>query len=247
MKKFIGWLTVIFCSLFLMLFLACFLVILYSRLENPENATPIAMTTEFFVSIFFSLLCITLLIVGLKNGLKKIRKNKIVCIDYTDVLDINLTGKISFKDYRNLVLEESFKRVYIIFFSLLVWLVFFYFYFLIFKGIVSEQGTFFIIFLILTGIILPMVVIRRTKKVYQTNRIFQEQLNYKLTNDTIQTTGETFNSVQKWTGFYKIKETKVFILLYTGEGTAVLLDKKMFTTEELSNFKQFLCSLNLKQ
>ena len=51
--------------------------------------------------------------------------------------------------------------------------------------------------------------------------------------------------VQKWTHFYKMKETKGFFMFYQGEGVATLLDKKMFSDKELTDFRQFILSLNL--
>ena len=66
-----------------------------------------------------------------------------------------------------------------------------------------------------------------------------------LTNDSIHIKGETFDTIQKWTSFYKVKETKSFFLFYPGEGVFILMDKKMFTENDLSNFKRFIYSLNL--
>ena len=188
----------------------------------------------------FALVFVVLPIVSLIYVLRKSKKNKTIRVDYTDTLDINLTGKMLYKDYRNLMLKLTFK------WKLFVVLIFICLSFGMVYGMKSDAVKYFIIFWGSLYFLSLIGVFIQTKKEYRTNNIFQ-QLNYKLTNDAIQITGETFNSVQKWTGFYKIKETKVFIMLYTGEGTAVLLDKKMFTTEELSNFKRFLCSLNLKQ
>ena len=106
---------------------------------------------------------------------------------------------------------------------------------------------FILLFISLGIFISPILILRQTKKTYQTNKTFQEQLNYKLTNDSIHIKGETVDYVQKWTSFYKVKETKNFFMLYQGEGgVATLLNKKMFSDKELTDFRQFIQSLNLK-
>ena len=102
-------------------------------------------------------------------------------------------------------------------------------------------------FLILGILLSPILTLVQTKKLYQTNRVFQEQLKYTLTNDSIHTKGKTFDSTQKWTGFYKIQETKSFFMLYQSERVATLLDKKMFSDNELNEFKQFIQSLNIQK
>jgi len=185
---------------------------------------------------------IVLLIVGLMNGIKRIKNDKIKIIADTCTLDINLTGRIAYKDYRNLCLELSFRKpVYIVFVCLLI------LFSLSYVNTGSEFGKTYlniIMFLFLGVLVSPILILLQVKKNYRTNRIFQEQLNYELTTDSIRMKGETVDSIQKWTGFYKVKETKSFFMLYQGEGVATLLDKKMFTDNELANFKQFIRSLN---
>ena len=240
MSKFTGWLMVILCSGFLLTLGGTFVMIAFNF--NSEGFSQ--MTTKEIISIAVSSIVVTiLLIAGLRSGLKKIKKEKAIpIIDYTDVLDIKLTGKMSsYKDYRNLNLELAFKKP--IWLTLLVSLTF-----LLVVDIINNNASTLIVLIVSIGFLLlyPIFLLRQVKKNYKTNKIFQEQLNYQLTNDSIQIRGETFDSVQKWTGFYKIKETKVFFLFYRGEGAATFLDKRMFTDTELTNFKQFIRSLNIK-
>ena len=237
MKKFIGWLSIILCSLFLLIFILVFFQEIF-KIPDYMTIKEIISTGVSFVFV------IILLIVGLMNGIKKIKKPKIrKAIDYTSTLDINLTGRISYADYRTLMLELSFKKpIYLVFICLIV----------VFSMSVinneSESNPIYLIIIpfLIIGFLLILVFVQ-IKKLYRTNRIFQEQMNYKLTNDSLHIKGETVNSSQKWTGFYKFKETKIFFMFYQGEGIATLLDKKMFTDDELTEFKQFIRSLNIKQ
>ena len=242
MKKITGWPIIIACSVFLMIFVVTFIVLIPGIPKMPEVMT----VKEIISTVIGFAIVIILLIVGLMNGIKKIKKDKILkVIDYTDSLDINLTGRISYTDYQKLMLGLSFKKpTYLVFVCVII----------IFSlsFINNESGSSQIYlkilpFLILGFLLSPILILVQVKKIYRTNRIFQEQLNYKLTNDSIHIKGETVDSIQKWTGFYKIKETSSFFMFYQGEGTATLLDKKMFTNNDLAEFKQFIQSLNIKK
>ncbi len=55
------------------------------------------------------------------------------------------------------------------------------------------------------------------------------------------------DSTQKWTHFYQIRETKRFFMFYQGKMVATLLEKKMFSENELQEFNEFIRSLNVKR
>ena len=241
MKNIFGWLLIVVCSFFLLMFAFTIIILTMSVLKSGKS---VEMTPkEIIGSTVGFLVVITLLIVGLKNGIKKIKKEKIEIVDYIGTLDINLEGKIKYEDYRNLLLGLTFKRP-TYFVSICIFILFGLS--LMNASNIIESSYLFILFIFLGFFISPILVVWQSKKNYRTNRIFQEQLNYKLTNDSIHIKGETVNSVQKWAGFYKKKETKSFFMFYQGEGVATLLDKKMFSDKELTDFRQFIRSLNLK-
>jgi hypothetical protein len=242
MKKISGWLLIIVCSFFLLIFAFTIVVLAISIIESGKS---IEMTLQEIIgSTVGFVIVITLFIIGLKSGINKIKTKKVEIVDYIGTLDINLTGKIRYEDYRNLLFEQTFKKpTYFVFSCVFILLV------LSLMNASNVLGTSHlnIIFLVLLGFFIsPILIIWQSKKNYRTNRIFQEHLNYKLTNDTIHIKGETVDSVQKWTGFYKKRETKSFFMFYQGEGIATLLDKKMFSDKELTDFRQFIRSLNLK-
>ena len=247
MRKFKAWLWIVLCSLLLILTVFTVVVIVESRYANPENTIPMT-TKEIINSILYSIFFIIPLSVGLVYGVKKFKKikreNTVLRIDYTGTIDINLSGKISYKDYRNLNLELVFKKPTYILSGCLVFILFVT---NMIRGIELEWSMFFIIFLLFFFICYPAIVLMRVKRVYKTSRLFKEEVNYKLTDETIHITGETFESTQTWEGFYKMKETNNFFMFYQTVGIVTLLDKKMFTSEELANFKTFIYSLNLKQ
>jgi len=184
---------------------------------------------------------------------RKVKKNK--SVDYAGTLDINLSGQVSYKDYRNLILGLS-REGYRVSIGVVI-LVSGWVLALVYamgnydhESNKSHNHVFVLVFFpIMLIIILRRIIaaLQQIKKDYQTNALLLGELNYRLTNDTIHIKGETVDSVQKWTRFYKIKETKSFFMFYQGEGIATLLDKKMFTDDELVDFRQFVGALNLKR
>ena len=223
-----------------LLFFLFFIIVIIFTLER-WSFTQMA-PKEIISSVIGFVTIIGLLIVGLMNGIKKIKKDKIVkAIDYAGTLDIKLNGRISYTDYQKLILGLSFKKpVYLVFICLIILLLL-----AIINNDRESNQTYLNIFpfLILGFLLSPILTVIQIKKIYRTNSIFQEHLDYKLTNDSIHIKGNTVDSIQKWTHFYKVKETRGFFMFYQGEGIATLLDKKMFSDNELANFKQFIRSL----
>ena len=212
--------------------------------ENFENQ----MSVQEIISASFGfLIVISLCILGLKVGINNLRKDRqFKPINYDKKLDIELNGKISYIDYRNLVLGLSFKKPV---FYLLIGIVLLLSLTMlpsIAKG--NNYVNLFLSALFLIGFLLiyPALAIKQIKTQYKTNKILNETLSYHLTNESIQIVGSSINSTQNWSRFYQIKETKNFFMLYHSESIATLLDKKIFSDEELNEFREFIKSLNVR-
>lgn len=108
------------------------------------------------------------------------------------------------------------------------------------------NSNYFILIFIGLFLLSPLFTLIQIKKHYNTNSIFKEKLNYNLTNDSIHIKGETIDSIQKWARFYQVRETKNFFMFYPRKMVATLIDKKMFSENDLQEFKEFIKSLNLK-
>lgn len=246
MKKLTGWILTIFCSIMLLIF-AIALIAIIPGVLNKGSEVQMSIKEILTSSIGF-LIVISLLIIGLKNGIKKIKKEKVIeTIDYDKELNINLTGQIEYLDYRNLILGISFKKpIYLVVLGIM--LLFSLTFFANKENMMSQLDSNYFIFIVI-GIFLlsPFFTLIQIKKLYNTNSIFQEKLDYNLTNDTIHIKGDTVDSTQKWTRFYQIRETKKFFMFYQGKMVATLIDKKMFSEAELREFQSFIKSLNIKK
>lgn len=235
-------LSIIFiCVCFILLFVGGIIAFLIAFLENRMELKGVL----FFIA--FCLAIIGLSLWGLIHQIKMMKQKKIVQpIEYTDKLNISFKSQILYKEYRDLMLELSFKRpVYIILAAFIVFcgLSFFLNDHVTLNGVIKNP-TGVIIFVIIL-LIIPLLTLRQVKNVYQTNKIFHEQLNYTLDNDAVHLKSETIDSTILWTRFHKIKETKNFFLLYSDKIVANLLPKKEFEDKEIESFRKLAKSLTL--
>ena len=240
MKKFIGWVLVGFCSLLLIVFLSSLIII---SPEFADNQKPIL---ESLSTIGGFVLIITILTVGLINGIKRIRKpSQYEINEYNGELNLELNGQIKYEDYRNYILTQTFKKpIYLVLFVVFI--------LLIINLLISEAGIISqfmdnpLIFIVFGAVFLaPVITLIQIKKIYKTNKFFHEVLTYRINNEGICIKGKTVDSTQNWSHFYQIKETKSFFMLYQGKMVATILDKSMFNEEESEEFQCFIKSLNI--
>ena len=221
--KILYWFLVVFCSILTLIF-----ILFFFFGEGMEN--------HFMVNIIFLFLTIG----GLIYGIRKIREKKIEAkqmqtTEYTGNLNLNLSGQISYKDYRNSVLEQTWKK---------------YWYLSLFLLLLLTIGFDITSILIVLGVILLTMLfipILTAKKIYKQNKMFHEKWTYHLDNEKITFTSETTNSTTGWNRLFKITETQTFFLLWHDSMVANFLDKKMFTEEEIIEFRKFVNSLPIKK
>jgi hypothetical protein len=235
MEKVKAWIIVGFSSFFILLFGLTIIVLI------PDLFKAEIVGKDSYIAIFAMLVFTVLLIFLLKYGIKKLKINKPQKItDYNRELDINFNSRIEFKDYRNLILELSFKLPVLLFYAGI-------FFIIVFNLItISDNISISIMIPVLIGLLLtPILIIYQTKRIYSTNKFFHEQVSYSLTNTSIKIKGESFDSEVKWTHYYKIKETKDFFILYQGNTIGNLLQKKSMKADDINEFRLFTKSLNL--
>ena len=245
MKKLSGWILIVLCSVLLLIFALSLFVIIPGILTNNHSFQ--LSNKETYTLIAGFLIVFTLLILGMRNGIKSIKKDKPVSIvDYPEQLDIKLDGKIAYKDYRKLILGLSVKKPI---FLLIIGI----FLLIMITNLVNQYPSenysdirFFILIFIGAILLTPILTLIRIKKIYNTHSVFKEHLNYHLSNESIHIKGENVDAIQKWNHFYKIKETKLFFMLYSGNMVATLLDKKMFKETEIEEFRRFIKSLKVE-
>ena len=244
MKKLTGWLIIITCSIFLLIFSAAMIAIIPGLVTNHVNIH--SSTSDIVRSLFGVAVAMFLFVLGLRYGIKNVRNTKAIdIIAYHEELDIHFSGQIGFKDYRNLILGLTYKKPFYL--GLLAVIVLNLLAFLTDQKTVTNYFTTNYVLYLIFGIFLlsPLFTFYTIKKQYDTNKIFQENLAYSLNNESIHIQGNTVDSIRKWNHFFKIKETKSFFMFYQGAGVATLLDKKMFNNGDLDEFRRFIRSIKV--
>lgn len=238
MRKTLGWFYIVINSFLLLLaalLAALLMVSIYVKDFMPDQAlsTKLTLILPITLSTFFGYR-------GLKKGLSKVRNEATKqLVQYFGKLDINISGKVDYKDYRNLILGLTFKSRH--WFLICIFVLMF-----IFANYENSLKEILISIPIFTGLaaLFGFAVSNSIKKQYKETIVLQNHMHYHLDNETIRIQGETFDSTNKWTHFMKIKETKNFFLFYHGR-VATFLHKKMFNNIELNEFRKFIQSLDI--
>jgi hypothetical protein len=252
MKKVLWWLLILACAFLLLIML----IVGMGWLIFPEDNGMGSLTTlekGMIIGVFTLIIAVLLfgLIKGINNLKKKTNnlgsKNSIEIIPYQKQLDISASGQIAYKDYRNLIASISLKRRFVVYFIIIMVLIATNIY----NSNVRDGKPGIVNFAFISGFLLVIVLIvfstaLQIKKQYKSNKILNERLTYHLTNEQLEMTGETVNSILKWGHFYKMKETTNFYLFYHGNNAAVLIDKQMFAPADLAELSEFLKSLKIE-
>ncbi|MCD8445642.1 YcxB family protein [Tenacibaculum finnmarkense] len=242
MKKLQGWLLIILCSLLLIAFAITFFTVTYNIIF--EDGDLLISKREQLTTLFGFVAFSYILILGLKRGIRLTRQEKKrILLPYNKELKIEFSGKINYKDYRNTLLFLTFKKPRFILILFIIPLFISSLYFYKQSDLIKIET---IIPLLIIGFtILPILTILNTKKTYKNTKILQQELEYKLNNETIHIKGDTIDSTLKWNHFIKIEETKKFYLLYNSKIIATFIDKDMFSKKDLKEFDNFLKSIDL--
>jgi len=105
-------------------------------------------------------------------------------IEYTDELNIQFECQISYKDYRNLMFELTFKKPIYIILTIIIITFMFSGLFIFLRDDTTLNPTSIVIIAIWL-FIFPFLILRQAKNTYKMNKIFHEQLNYTLNNNAV--------------------------------------------------------------
>jgi hypothetical protein len=241
MNKIKGLLLIIITSFFILVFALALFVFIPDLFQHNNNKF------DSYIAIVFLSIFLTLFLLGFRYGLKMLKTPKPrEIIEYNRALNIQFTGQINFKEYRNLMFQLSFKRLWIL---ILIGFTCFIIVNLTMNGsyLLSQKSTLTpLIIFGLSLITVPGLLIYQLKKAYNSNMFFHQNIQYYLSNESLRMIGESIESEIKWVHFYKLKETKYFFVFYQGSSLVNLLDKKMMKSSDIIEFSLFLKSLKLR-
>ena len=144
---------------------------------------------------------------------------------------------ITFRDFLNFNIKNSFLRIII--FSLIL---------LLFLGLnffsgeddaqeISKSA------LIWFPAIILFIIVRsyfRLKNAFYSNTKIQEEIIYTFTDEKVQTKGETFEGDFTWNTVFKVKELKDWFLIYQSAQTMNMIQKAKMEKDQISELRKII-------
>lgn len=140
---------------------------------------------------------------------------------------MRIETKIELKDYIKLMYILTYRRRGMIIANIMG-LLLFIFTIMYFVGVIesNEFPWMPVVFSVLIVIVFPASVYFSAKKNYKTHSRLQEKVIYEINNETINITGESFNSEMTWNKTYKVVELKDWFLFYQNKLVANIIPKQ---------------------
>ena len=150
---------------------------------------------------------------------------------------------ITFKDFLNFNIKNSFPRIII--FSLIILAIF---------GLNVSNAEYntkeiFKSASIWFAAVFVFIIIRsyfRLKNAFYSNKKIQEEIVYTFTDEKVQTKGETFDGDFTWNTVHRVKETKDWFLIYQSKTTMNMIPKKYFSPSEIIELRNIIEKNNVK-
>lgn len=150
---------------------------------------------------------------------------------------------ITFKDFLNFNIKNSFPRIII--FSLIILAIFG----LNFSNAEYNTKEIFKSASIWFAAVFVFIIIRsyfRLKNAFYSNKKIQEEIIYTFTDEKVQTKGETFDGDFTWNTVHRVKETKDWFLIYQSKTTMNMVPKKYFSQNEIIELRNIIEKNNVK-
>lgn len=150
---------------------------------------------------------------------------------------------ITFKDFLNFNIKNSFPRIII--FSLIILAIFG----LNFSNAEYNTKEIFKSASIWFAAVFVFIIIRsyfRLKNAFYSNKKIQEEIVYTFTDEKVQTKGETFDGDFTWNTVHRVKETKDWFLIYQSKTTMNMVPKKYFSQSEMIELRSIIEQNNVK-
>lgn len=241
MKQFLYTAGIVLCSLLLAIpVLGGIINVIQFFNQSELEITLHSITVMLAILMVISAMLVYAMVLLIKAKRRdRAEKNKSLPT-FDGTLNIRYTGRISYADYRNLLLGITLKRpVFVFFIAVMILLAI-----VVLSDINAESDhsltLYLLLFMVLYAVLLPVFSVIRTRQYYKSNVFFQTDTEYHITNDELATVNSTADSTVKWTRFYRVTESRDFLLLYYDRIMAVFIDKRQLTLAQVVDLKQFI-------
>lgn len=150
---------------------------------------------------------------------------------------------ITFKDFLNFNIKNSFPRIII--FSLILLL----FLGLNFFNTEDDAQEIFKSAMIWFPAIILFIIVRsyfRLKNTFYSNKKIQEEIIYTFTKEKIEAKGETFDGDFSWNTVFKVRENKDWFLIYQSAQTMNMIQKAKMDKDQISELRKIITENGVK-
>ncbi len=160
------------------------------------------------------------------------------------MVELKIKSKISLNGYLKLSFFMTYRKPSIIFFNILG----FFLLLAVFSGFakgydMSSAGAYAsLIFGIVFVVVVPLSLYFGTKKSYRANKTFQEEIEFRFTEEKMFVKGETFEANLTLSTMYKMEELKNYILIYHNRQAMNIISKESMSKAQIKHFHE-LCDI----
>jgi hypothetical protein len=227
LKKGFGIFLVVLFTILELLFLA---VLIYNLFTGGEDSIQNILSFLFVMGLVFFPLWWGLSLWKSASIPSKPNSQDLVSLPPNEAIKIDV--KISLAEYRKLSFRLAYMTPAFVFLNFIGIL-------MIATYLSTDTGDWFILFIALFLLYLPIGIYIHTSSNYKTTKFLNEAVTYEFTPETISAAGASFQSTIQWSVLYKVRELTDWFLLYTSKQQAMFIPKGAFhSMEELESFRR---------
>lgn len=100
-----------------------------------------------------------------------------------------------------------------------------------------------LLFAIFFTVIIPLSIFWNARKSYRSNNRNNERIEYEFDNRWIALKGDSFESKLTWKKIHKVKETKLWFLIYASKVVAYIVPKRNMSEVEILELRKIIQSI----
>lgn len=244
-KKTQGWILIAVLSPLALIFLIGTVALIPELFQNASTHKGAAANN--ITMMLLQLIILFALLFGIKRGIKLIKKpSETLVIPFEKTLNIHFSGKLSLEDYRKINFRLILKKPISMYVILIGIITCFGALMRLFSNEPIDNSHLVQFILPVLFVLIPFSIFFQSKKQYESNKYFHQELSYQLSNEHLAIQGDSIEVKIKWSYFIKLEDLGDFYILYQTNSLATILDKRLFKENDLIEFNEFIRSLKFQ-
>ncbi len=93
----------------------------------------------------------------------------------------------------------------------------------------------------------PLSEFWRIKRMFSSNSLIRDRIFYHISHESVNISGESFDSVLKWSSLWKVLETRQWFLLYQSRDIFTPIPKDAMTNEQVDEIRTIIQRADVKK